>query len=201
MKTRLLCLSLAVLLAGAGAALANPPAPDPWTGNFNLRVGAKFLGGGDWSPVDDHTLWGLHFDFRRPHWPLNLVLDVSYSFDEADRRVHLAGIGPERQEVEGRTFEWNLGVRKIWEDHRHLRPYVGFGPAVIWAEQRTDATVAAAKKDDTGLGFWLGGGLYATLYDRLNLGLDLRYSYAKVDLFEDVNAGGFQAGMLVGYHF
>ena len=92
-------------------------------------------------------------------------------------------------------------MRKIWEDWPFFRPYAGGGLALIWAKQKADATIAVEEEDDTGLGLWLGGGAFVTVWDQVNVGVDLRYSYAKVKLLEDTNGGGFHAGVFVGYHW
>ncbi len=200
MKTRLLLALLAPCLLAAGAALAAPP-PE-WTGNINVALGIKAMED-DWEPVDDQTSFGFLLDFRRPEWPVNLAVDLLFSWEEENATVG-SPIGPVRAEVDGSTTELDIGVRKLWEDFAHVRkltPYVGGGIAIVWAEASVDGPAVAEDEEDTGLGLWLGGGAYFTLAERVNLGVDLRYSYAEVDLLEDVNGGGFRASLFAGYHW
>ena len=57
-------------------------------------------------------------------------------------------------------------------------------------------------------GFWVNAGLFYTLGEHFNLGLDIRYSDAQVNVSPvdggqglDFEAGGTQYNMLVGYHW
>ncbi len=199
MKTRAVIVSLALLLAGAG--LCQAADAGPWSGNLNLRAGFKLLDDSDWDPVDTQGEVALQLDFRKPDWPISVALDVSYSSDDDSESVFVTGFGQENADVEGRTLEWNIGVRKIWEGSSLVRPYAGGGLALIWAKQKWDATIAVEEEDDTGIGAWIGGGAFVTLWEHWNFGVDVRYSYAKVELIEDTNGGGLHAGMLAGYHW
>lgn len=193
-----LTLAAAALLVVTAAG----PVRAAWTGNANLTLGAKALEKDDWEPVEDQGEVGIRVDFRPVEWPVNLVVDLSISSGEDEETAFVPGVGFFKAEFDARTIEWNLGVRKIWEGAPHVRPYIGGGLAIIHAKVEAKFGGFSVDDDDTGLGFWLGGGVYWTLARHFNIGFDLRYSYAEVSLFgEDVNAGGGHAGLLLGYHW
>jgi len=193
---------LAACQVFTGAALASPR--QDWTGNVNLALGSKMLND-DWEPVDEQTSFGLMLDARRAHWPLNLAADLFLSWDDDEETVFIPGTGVVSVDVKGKTTELNLGVRKLWEGFAYvngLTPYVGAGVAAVWAEQEVDGPNVDEEEDGIGVGLWAGGGAYFTLVEHFNLGVDVRYSHTTdVDLFEDVNAGGFRASFLAGYHW
>ena len=69
------------------------------------------------------------------------------------------------------------------------------------------ATVVIDDKG-SGVGLWAGGGFVYRWGDHLNLGLDVRYSDASVSLRPrstpevlDLDSGGVQYGVVVGYHW
>ena len=144
-----------------------------YTGNVNFFLGQKSLDSDD--------------------WPVNVAIDILVSADEATE----LGI-----RFESITSEINGGVRKIWEvSGSSFRPYIGGGLAIISAELE-GTSFTTVSDDDSSLGIWLNGGVYWTLGRSFNLGLDLRYSRAEVNIFGvDVEAGGTHAGLILGYHW
>ncbi len=187
---RSLILAVAFSILWAPTALAQQSV---WTGNINAFLGAKALDKDDWEPVEDQAELGVKIDFRQQTWPVNIATDFLYSFGEDDS----LGIN-----VEGETFELNLGVRKIWDQAPPVHPFIGGGISMIWARFKGSGFGGSASDDDTGIGFWLDGGVYWTLTENFNLGLELGYSKAEVTLFDiDGEAGGVHFGALAGYHF
>lgn len=162
-----------------------------WTGNMGLLLGSKMLEEDDWAPVEDHAEIGLLLDFGQDHWPVNLAIDfLASAKDDSDYYA----------DYDVQTTEINIGVRKAWGDV--LRPYIGGGLALISAKSDVDEWYYSYSEDDNGIGFWINGGLFLTLADFFNLGLDLRYSQAEVTLFGyDVEAGGTHAGIVLGFHW
>ena len=163
-----------------------------WTGNVNFFLGQKTLEENDWAPVDKQAEFGVLVDFKQQNWPVSIALDFLGSTDEATE----SGVN-----IEGTTSEFDVGVRKIWAvAGSSIRPYIGGGLAFINAEFK--ATNFPVSDDDNGTGIWLNGGVYWTLGQHFNLGLDLRYSQADVTVFGvDVDAGGTHAGIILGYHW
>ena len=164
-----------------------------WTGNVNFFLGQKTLEENDWAPVDKQAEFGVLVDFKQQNWPVSIALDFLGSTDEATE----SGVN-----LEGTTSEFDVGVRKIWEvAGSSIRPYVGGGIAFINAEIKATG-FNTVSQDDNGTGIWLNGGVYWTLGQHFNLGLDLRYSQADVTLFDvEGKAGGTHAGIILGYHW
>ncbi len=173
---------------------------ESWTGNVNFTLGAKALEEDDWEPVEDHAEFGIHVDFRQDDWPVNVIIALTASGDDDD------GYDAEfdvNYDIETTTSELRFGVKKIWEPTTTMRPYLGIGLALINADvEMAVEGFGSADDDDSALGFWLQGGLYWTIAEHFNVGFNLGWSYAKVELFDDdKNAGGGHAGILLGYHW
>ena len=186
----------------AGALSMSGPAPvqaEGWTGNVNLLLGAKALDEDDWEPIHEHGQGGLLVDFRPADWPVSIAVDFLRSRDSDSVFDPGSGLFVD---VRGETSELNLGVRKIWDERPSVRPFVGGGLAHISASLRASAAGLRVSDSDNSIGFWLNGGVYWTLGESFNLGLDLRYSQASVNLFGvSTDAGGGHAGLLLGYHW
>ena len=104
--------------------------------------------------------------------------------------------------AESRTSEFNVGLRKIWDQFPHVRPFIGGGLSLIAAEAEASVYGLRISETDRGLGFWVGGGVYWTLNDHFNIGMELKSSWADVTLMGvEVNAGGGHFGLLAGYHW
>lgn len=172
-----------------------------WTGNLNAFVGYKNQTDGFFRPeVDDHFELGLQLDFKSSNWPVSIAIDGFRSVSGETTLWAAATLG--LVTAESRTQEIHFGIRKIWDDSPHLRPFIGGGIAYVKNEIDGEILFKDFSDDDAGVGFWLDAGFYWTFARHLNLGLDLRYSYAEVKLLdEDVNAGGFHAGVIIGIHW
>ena len=193
---------LGLALICAVVAVHGVPAPasaqESLTGNVNLFLGGKALDEDDWAPVEDQGEAAIEFDFRPRPWPINMVLGIRKSSDDGTAFDPIFGSA----DVEGETSEFNLGIRKIWEELPYIRPFIGGGLALVDAEYKASFSFGSASDSDSALGLWLGGGVYWTVADHLNLGVDLRFSGADVTLFGvDGKAGGRHLGVLLGYHF
>jgi hypothetical protein len=173
-------------------------AEESLTGNVNVFLGTKALNEDDWSPAENQTEAGVELDFESPSWPVSLVLGLRGSSGEGDFVDPLLGSGS----VEGKTSELSLGIKKIWAPDAHTHPFVGGGLAFVEGEFSAAFAAGSVSDSDTAVGIWLGGGVYWTLGEHFNVGLDLRLSSADVTLFSvDGAAGGAHIGVLLGYHF
>jgi opacity protein-like surface antigen len=166
-------------------------AGDMWhggvTGNVNLLIGQKTLDKDDWEPLDKQAEIGVMFDIGGKDWPVNFALDMLVSADEET----ISGV-----DVDASTAELDIGIRKSFLEG-NLHPYAGGGLAVI--QSRIDGI---DEDTDTGLGFWVSGGLYYSIIEHINVGFDLRYSYAKTTLFGiEGQAGGTHVALFAGYHW
>jgi hypothetical protein len=183
-------LCFCLLIPGLAICEDNPSA---WTGNINFLTGQKFLDDHDWKPLDKQFELGGTFDFRKKYWPVNIAVDILYSWDnDNDWRG---------MDIEGSTLEFNLGVRKIWEGS-NFQPFIGGGLAIIKADAQASAFGVKVSDDDIGGGIWAEFGIKYLIGRQANLGLNLRYSRAEVTLFgEDGDAGGIHICALLGYHW
>jgi opacity protein-like surface antigen len=156
-----------------------------WSGNANLFLGGKFMDSNDWSPAQDQFEAGLLLDVEPPPLPLSLAADFLFGFS--------SGAG-----VDVQVNEYDLGVRKIFEIIPLVHPYLGGGVSIETAE----LSAGSASIDETGVGYWVEGGVMTHLLTILNLGLDLRYSSADVN-FSGVtlNSGGIHVGLITGLHW
>lgn len=164
-----------------------------WSGNVNFFLGTKTLDNADWAPYDEQAAFGVLVDFKQENWPISMAIDLLGSYDEET----VLGI-----KTEASTSEFDIGIRKIWEvSGSSIRPFIGGGIAFVTAEKKT-SNVLSVSVDDDGTGFWLNGGVYWTLGQHFNLGLQARYSQAEVTFSgNNVEAGGTHAGIMLGYHW
>ena len=176
-------------LVGGGGAYAQ--------GNINVFLGSKSLEEDDWGPLDDQVEFGVKMDLKNEGWPVHLAVDLLASYDEKDLYDPFWG----NIELRGSTSELAFGVRKIWENG-NMHPFVGGGLALVTAEIEVCDWWGCDSEDDTALGLWLDGGVYWTIQESLNLGLNYRWSKAKTEFGPyDVEAGGTHFGLLAGFHF
>ena len=160
-----------------------------WTGNVNFFLGAKVLDEDDWEPAEEQDEFGIEVDFKQRNWPVSIAIDFLYG--SGDGTIY--GV-----KCESETTELNIGIRNIWDQSPHVRPFIGVGIAFISAE----ASVPWYSVDDSSVGIWFGGGVYWTLGESFNIGLEAKYSTAEVTFNGfDVEAGGRHFGMLIGFHW
>ena len=180
----------------------SPKAAADADGNVNFFLGQKSLDSDDWDPVDQQPEFGAVMSFGAKDWPVFIAADILTSGEEKDVVNDLL---PGPSKLKAATFEAAFGARKIWSAG-NAHPYVGGGIALIGAAAELDAGIVDVDADDSAIGPWAGGGVFWRLGSRFNLGFDLRYSSAKVDLefapgvvASDVKAGGFHGGVTVGF--
>ena len=198
-KAKILFIAVSLLLIPISGACE----PNGWTGNVSVFLGYKNLNEDDWKPVDDQAEIGFLLDFRPKNWPVNIAIDYLDS-----SRYKLQDIPSPITSVDGSTREINIGIRKIFEISPTVHPYIGGGVAYIHGEfEINQFSVSTSSDDDAGTGIWVDAGVYWFI-DRFwnlgwwHLGVDLRYSKAEITLFgTDVEAGGFHAGLLAGFHW
>ncbi|MDY6845244.1 MAG: hypothetical protein SVW57_14290, partial [Thermodesulfobacteriota bacterium] len=94
--------------------------------------------------------------------------------------------------------ETYIGVKKIFDRFPCLRPFVGGGLYLV--NMYIDISYDDELKN--GIGGWVGVGVYVALSKHLDVGLEGRWSYAKIDVFGmKLDTGGIHFNLLVGYHF
>jgi hypothetical protein len=192
------------VLVIAGFLLATPDVAvcDDWTGNVNLFLGVKYLDEDEWEPVEEQNEFGIKVDFKQQRWPVSIVIDYLSSIGDETALMFDPLLGTLEFDIEGETSELNLGVRKIWDQSPHIRPFIGGGISYMSAEYKGTALRITVSDSDDAVGIWFGGGVYWTLTDHLNIGLEAAFSTAEVTLFDvDADAGGGHFGVLAGFHW
>ena len=163
---------------------------DGFTGNIRVLAGQKQLDEDDWKALDRQDEIGLLFDIKKKQWPVSIAIDLLGAGDQD------TGAGIE----DTYTFEQHFGIRKTWQrPDSKFQPYVGGGVALIEAGIEP---VAGAKETDREIGAWIGGGAYWMLTSHVNVGFDVRFSAAEVELRgRDYQAGGTHYGLTLGYRW
>jgi opacity protein-like surface antigen len=206
---RLMWALVFVGLLASGASLAE--------GDVNVFLGQRLSSDSDLEDagVDSPPQYGLAVSLEFD-WPVALAVDVMASSD--DDRQDLSGMGGALIfDTDIDTFEFDAGVRKFWGEK--LRPYVGGGVAWVALEAKqtmvgdlgvpgTEFFDVIVDDSDSGIGYWLNGGVTYTIGSSFNVGADLRYTDSDVTLRAsdgsgdiDLGAGGWQYGLLLGFHW
>ncbi len=174
MKRSIIGLSVLCLMAGMAQAEGM---------NLGLQIGQKGLSTDDWKAgtldVSSQLLYGVHVD-KDMGWPVLVAADLLMS-------------GGSDGDLKGSTMELGVGVRKYFEMNK-IKPYVGAGLAYISGKVEFNAF-----DDNAGaVGFFANGGALYPINEKLNVGLDLRFSSATADFSgTDVAVGGFTFGLVV----
>ena len=209
-------LSVRWLLVAVGLALLTGWAPVRAETNLNFVLGGKLLDSEDWPGGDSQGSLAFLSTFGPRSWPVQVAIDVVGSGSAEDSfNISRPGIEIRGDEVLQSTFEFDVGVRKIWRVG-NARPFVGGGLAIIWAQQERaiffpppfdhegheslPRPPVIVSDSDEAPGGWVDGGIFWRLGKRFNLGLEARFSAAEVSLSgRDVQAGGVSLGMILGW--
>ncbi len=180
-------LPFATLIVILGTLLLAGPASAESQGHFNFVLGQKMLDDDEWGNLDGQEALAIEWTWGREDWPFFIATDFLYSTTDED----VSGFN-----FEGTTWEIDLGVRKIWE-RGNARPYVGGGLA--WVNGEADVG-GLGSADGSGLGGWIGGGVFWRMGARFNIGFAVRLSRAEADIEgTDVEAGGDFVGLTLGW--
>ncbi|MBF0286934.1 MAG: hypothetical protein HQM14_03880 [SAR324 cluster bacterium] len=160
-----------------------------WTGNVNLSLGKKYLQQDDWKPVDDQNEVGIDSDLKKSSWPLSIAMGATLS-------EGTGSVSQSSTDVVGKTVELLIGGRKYF-DYGPFVPFVSGGLVYVQAA----ASVGSAGKDILyqGTGAWVEGGGIWKVTRFINLGVGLKYSFAKVE--GSASGGGKHANLLAGWHW
>ncbi len=183
-------LGAGMLLVLAGLCTPAPAIAGDWTGNANFFLGQKSLDSNDWEPLEDQIEFGAEVSWGPKSWPVLIATDILISGDSDD----ISGV-----DVDAATSEFDFGVRKIWAVES-FHPYVGGGLAIVGAAIEASSGGNSIDESDNGVGVWVGGGAFWRLGSHFNIGGSVRFSTADVEFgSEDVDAGGFHVGLLLGW--
>jgi len=176
----------------------DPSKAKKWTGHLSYLVGYKKMDD-NWAPAEDQFEYGLvDLDFQRADWPVSLAVQLLMTY---------SGQVPQTQGASGDysgTYEFNLGLRKIWRPQKKIQPFLGGGLSIAGASTTEQACgyCYAQPDHDSGLGYWVGTGVYWILWENFHTGFNLQYTHVDIQLFgNDFNAGGWHFNALIGYYW
>lgn len=205
-QARCVGLALAVLLAAAwGLSVSEAAAENQarrwgegedfgWAGNVSFYLGRAYLDDSEWAPVESQNKFGIDLDFTNSDYPFGAVFDLYYS--KASDSGTSQGVDVS---VDLKTTEFAIGPRKVWYRFKYFRPFLGLGVNLVHVEGERKFSGTKESDNGTGVGFWGELGAYVTLYGPVHLGADLRWSTARVRVFDDRrDAGGLSVGLLLG---
>ncbi|MBT8370605.1 MAG: hypothetical protein KJO34_06560, partial [Deltaproteobacteria bacterium] len=141
----------------------------PWAGHISYIFGYKRLNN-DWEGAQDHVEFGLiDLDFQKKNWPIHIAgqLLLTYSPDTPDAPAF-------KGDFSG-TYEFNLGLRKVWERSSQFQPYVGGGVSIIGASTTKDFGDGSyyQEDNDSSYGYWAGTGFYWILSEKWHTGFNI----------------------------
>jgi opacity protein-like surface antigen len=200
MRRRILTLVPAALALILAAGLFAVPAEAG--GNVNVLLGQKEQDQSfsDNESVQEQDMLGLMLDWGAEGWPVNIALDiVNSSKDVNDNDFNIT--------VDGSTLAIDGGVRWYFVKNRAFEPYLGGGVSYISAEVDTSGESNDIEFDDSTVGYWLNGGIKWVIGEHFNLGGDVRWEKAELDVEDDlgeprdIEAGGLGYAVLLGYRW
>ena len=171
-------------------------------GNINALIGQREQDKSfsDTENIQEQDMLGLMMDWGAEGWPINIALDLtSGSKDTNDENFDV--------NVDGSTMAIDGGVRWYFVKNRSWEPYVGGGVSYISAEVDTSGENNDIEFDDSTVGYWLNGGIKWVIGEHFNLGGDIRWEKAELDVEDDlgnptdVEAGGLGYAVLLGYRW
>jgi hypothetical protein len=191
--SRALC--LVALVSGLGLLTLDEKLAQP-TGDVNFVLGQKWLDPDDWAPVENQSEFAVNGSWGNEAWDIHIATDFSYSRDRGELFDPSIGFP---LKITLSTWELSVGYRKIWET-RNIRSFIGGGFGLINAKAEGEALGVTVSEDGSSVGPWVAGGVFWRLGSRFNIGIDARYSDAKVKISDvDVEAGGFHGGLILGW--
>jgi len=179
------------------------------TGNINFIAAKKTLADDFFDPISKHDELGVSFDIKEKNWPVSIAIET---FGSSEKKT--IEVSPQGEAffytITLKTAEFCFGLKKNIEIQDFpLKPFFGAGLAYVLNEVKgeyflniNDHSVFSFSDDDSVLGFWMSGGIYVTLFDRINAGVIARMSWAEVNQFNHKNeVGGEHYGIFIGYHW
>jgi hypothetical protein len=173
--------------------------PDRWSGNLFGFLGSKQLDEEGWGSLDRHDEGAFLFDVSPPNWPFNFVLQSRSTGDE-----DMEGL----VEVEAGTWELNLGVR--WylglDPQGAFQVFIGGGFTYGFAVMERFRHDEDESDSDYGTGYWADVGAIYIWPGGFSLGVNVAFSDWDAEGVlggEDVKveAGGWHAGVIIGFHW
>ncbi|MBL8862500.1 MAG: outer membrane beta-barrel protein [Planctomycetes bacterium] len=171
------------------------PTPDERRSRLTFYFGVRSLDEDYWSPLHEPIALEASFEWRLPDSPFGFEVGSSIGFDEST----LFGI-----DVSLLSFELYGGMR-VTADllEGRLRPYLGLGPTLIYADLSGESGGVTVSDDDVSFGLYARGGITWVFDGGFGVGLDYRKVFGTdVSLFGvegDIDSD--QVGLSLGFAF
>lgn len=186
-------------------ALATPLAPTNAAAetNLNFSAGQKQLDEDDWSPVDEQSAFGVSIHHEPEGWWLGATVQV-YNGAE-DSFATLSNGNP--AELRNDIWELSIGPSKVFKiPGVPVRVFAAGGYTYMTASLKiredTGSGIVSSRYKGDGNGLWASTGAFVTLAEKINLGLEGRYSTGEATLGgSDFELGGTYVGALIGLNF
>lgn len=161
--------------------------------SVKVLLGSKSLDS-DWGNDDSMETIGFQATYQPKSLPFGIAFDFYGSGNEDE-------IGSNKTETT--VAEINLGLRySPTIIAGAFSPYLGGGISYAAVELTQVGSGVETKYDDTGIGYWVGGGIDYLFSDYWFIGINAQYSTADVELNNGkLDAGGFSWGATFGYRF
>lgn len=189
MLIRLSCLCLIACLYSSAAA-------EIIGGNINVLLGQRTMLDDDWDDFDvqDQGLIGLNVDLQLPALP-GIEFGFMTSREEGDTAT---------SEADVTLTDLFVGVNKTWNfPATPVHPFIGGGLTVRTIETDFELFASEFEDDDNDLALYLHGGVFWTIAEHFNIGVDVRVIVGgEMELFDDdVNANSYVTSLILGYSF
>jgi opacity protein-like surface antigen len=183
---------LFAILAGTAAQGIALAAPEDWDWNYNGIIGRRDVGDKEWSPFHGYNEIGVEGSWGKADEPLMFATDFFASQDTARD-------GPAT--LISKSYQLQLGLRKIWTFSKRWNPYggAGFALADTKAQQRAHGEIESGRDDSYGV--WVGGGIFYRIGRNFNVGLAARASLMKSYRIFGATRGGNSThiGIIIGW--
>ncbi len=196
-----------VVPVAAGAMLCLPAAAA-------TKGHVHFLGGNymlndedDTEPLEDLTQIGVELSIAPEKSPVMVAVDLLFATGDESQFQGGAGFSADF-DIELDVVELAVGVRKIWGE-KATRPFIGGGLGFVKADATFDVTIQGLpggdlsfdeNEEDDELGLWAQGGVFWRIGSRFELGGQIRYNTAEVEVAdEEIDIGGLEYGIILGW--
>ncbi|MBU0483138.1 MAG: hypothetical protein KKB30_01320 [Proteobacteria bacterium] len=190
----------------------SPAEAGEWLTSVNAALGFKVLDQDQWGPRPTTGEVAIMGSIEKNSWPLALSLDMFYSktetlifsgetsFQASDGFGGFTIAPYTHIDLNIRTWEIDLGVKKIWRDFETVRPYLNGGLSLIGAEGEMTQTENIYSNNGTAFGLWAGLGANLVFNESLNIAFEVRRSEAKADMTigPPVKIGGMHYHFIIG---
>lgn len=168
-------------------------------GNVNFAIGALWTAD-DFSEafnMDERIEIGAICDVKKKNWPISIAFEYLFSYGDSRTSVNSYGL-LENMNVDVYCSEMYVGVKKVFNHFPSVKPFVGGGLYTV----NVYVDISYDDEYDVGIGGWVGAGAYFMLLKHLDIGLEWKWSKAKVTIFDkDFDVGGNHFDLMIGYHF